>query len=73
MVAVDAAGLVYFIVCEYGVLTLSELATALSQLTDPVLDSALNVDGGTSTGISIDSATVQYVDDSLVVPSVFVL
>lgn len=70
VVAVDAQGRVYFIVGEYGVLTLAELATALRTLTDPVLVSALNLDGGTSTGLVIQSATVSYGDDSLLVPSV---
>lgn len=73
VIATDSDGNVYFIICEYGVLTLSELATALDQLTDPTLVSALNLDGGTSTGLTIQSDTLQYVDDSLVVPSVFVL
>lgn len=73
IVAVDAAGLVYFIVCEYGVLSLSEVATALTALEDPQIVSALNFDGGTSTGLSVESTTVRYLDDSLVVPSVVAL
>lgn len=70
VVAVDAAGLVYFIVCEYGVLTLTELSSALTILTDPTLVHALNLDGGTSTGLAIHSDTVSYLDDSLIVPSI---
>lgn len=73
VIATDSNGNIYFIICEYGVLTLSELATTLNQLTDPTLVGALNLDGGTSTGLTIQSDTLQYVDDSLVVPSVFVL
>ena len=73
VVATDANGLVYLIVCEYGVFTLTELSAALAELSDPVIVSALNLDGGTSTGLSIQSQTVSYLDDSLVVPSVIVL
>lgn len=70
IVAVDQSGQVYLIVCEYGVFTLTELSAALADLSDPDLMSALNLDGGTSTGLSIDSDTVRYLDNSLVVPSV---
>ena len=70
VVAVAADGLVYFIVSEYGGLTLTELSAALASLTDPNITAALNFDGGTSTGLAIDGATVSYLDDSLIVPSV---
>ncbi|MBI4407758.1 MAG: phosphodiester glycosidase family protein [Candidatus Kerfeldbacteria bacterium] len=70
VVALDQSGRVYLIICEYGVFTLTELAAALAELSDPALVSALNFDGGTSTGLSIQSDTVRYLDDSLVVPSV---
>lgn len=70
VVALDQSGLVYLIICEYGVFTLTELSVALAELNDPALVSALNLDGGTSTGLSIDSDTVRYLDDSLIIPSV---
>ena len=70
VVALDQSGLVYLIICEYGVFTLTELSAALAELSDPTLVSALNLDGGTSTGLSIQSEAVRYLDDSLVVPSV---
>ncbi len=70
VVGLDQSGLVYLIICEYGVFTLTELSVALAELSDPTLVSALNLDGGTSTGLSIQSDAVRYVDDSLIVPSV---
>lgn len=63
-------GTLYIIVTEYGALSLDQLATVLSADLDLDLDYALNLDGGTSTGLAISGPTINYLDDSLVVPSV---
>ena len=63
-------GTLYIIVTEYGALSLDQLATVLSADLNLDLDYALNLDGGTSTGLAISGPTINYLDDSLVVPSV---
>lgn len=69
IVATDAEGTVYMITAEYGVLTLAELATALLKLEGLKLTQALNLDGGTSTGMAISTDDVSFVENSLAVPS----
>ena len=69
IVASDASGSIYFITAEYGVLNLAELAVALTKLDGITLNQALNLDGGTSTGMAISTDEVQYVENSLAVPS----
>lgn len=70
VLAQDYSGQWYVIVTEYGVLTLAQLADSLVQQLDLDLHVALNLDGGTSTGLSIVSPAVQYQVGSAVVPSV---
>ncbi len=70
VIANDADGYFYFIVAEYGVLTLSELSSVLVNSLDLNLDMALNLDGGTSTGIAIQGSDVEYNNVSVPVPSV---
>ncbi|MFA6474775.1 MAG: phosphodiester glycosidase family protein [Patescibacteria group bacterium] len=73
VVALDASGKIYFIIAEHGVLTLQQMATIIAAWTEPNIETALNLDGGTSTGLVIASDAVNYSDDSFVVPSVIVL
>lgn len=63
-------GSLYIIVAEYGVWSLQELAKVLSTKIDLDLRYALNLDGGTSTGLFVSNDTAFYSDDSLLVPSV---
>lgn len=70
VVATNEAGMIYFIVAEYGVFTLQEFSEALANLEGPELKTALNLDGGSSTGLVISSPNLEYSDDSFVVPSV---
>lgn len=70
VIAMNEAGMIYFIVAEYGVLTLAQLSQALADLDQPKLSVALNLDGGSSTGLAISSDSVDYLDDSFMVPSV---
>lgn len=70
VVAQGTAGMLYFISAEYGVLSLDQLAQVLVNDLDLDIQTALNLDGGTSTGLALQSATVTYLDDSLIVPSV---
>ena len=60
----------YLIVAEYGVLSLEQLSQALADLDHPTIEMALNLDGGSSTGLAIESNSVSYLDDSFLVPSV---
>lgn len=70
VIAQGVDGKLYFIIAEYGVLSLDQLAQILVNDLDIAIQSALNLDGGTSTGLSIQSSAVNYLDDSLMVPSV---
>ncbi len=70
IIATNTAGVIYFIVAEYGVLNLKQLSHALANIDQPELDMALNLDGGSSTGLAIASSSVNYLDDSFLVPSV---
>jgi hypothetical protein len=70
VLAESADGTLYIIIAEYGTLSLSGLAANLATELDLELVDALNLDGGTSTGLVVASSQVTYVDDSLVVPSV---
>lgn len=85
VVAIDRSGLVYFIITEYGVLSLRQLAATLQKDISIPLQDALNLDGGTSSGMSIHGSTqntaqnteqggvgeaVSYNNSSAVVPSV---
>lgn len=70
VIALDDDNNLYFIVCEYGVLSLAQLATVLATELDISFTTALNLDGGTSTGLSIQSSDITFTENSLVVPSV---
>ncbi|EKD76271.1 MAG: hypothetical protein ACD_43C00168G0003 [uncultured bacterium] len=63
-------GTLYIIIAEYGVWSLQDLAQALNSEIEPNLRYALNLDGGTSTGLFVSGADVTFLDDSLPVPSV---
>jgi len=52
VIAQDRAGRIVIIICPNGTFTLHQLASYLVQ-TDLELDIALNLDGGTSTGLSL--------------------
>lgn len=73
IVALDTSGYMYFIIAEYGLLNLRQLddvlLNELSLDVDIDLDAALNVDGGTSTGLAVSGQTT-YMNDSLLVPAV---
>lgn len=70
VVAQDDAGHMYFITTEYGLLALNQLANVLATQLNLSLTAALNLDGGTSTGIAIQSEMVTYKEDSAPVPVV---
>ena len=72
-IGIDDDGYLYLIIAEYGTLTLSQLSQALTTADLPAMDTVLNLDGGSSTGLAVLSDTVNYLDDSFVVPSVIVL
>ncbi len=70
VIATDGEQRLYFIVAEYGVLSLAELAQALAKLDISNL-TALNLDGGPSTGLFVaGNEAVSFTDDSAPVPSV---
>ena len=58
----------YFIITEYGVLPLEDLDNAIVELIHPT--TALNLDGGTSTGIEIVTDDISYSNSSVTVPAV---
>lgn len=70
VLALDERGMVYIIVAERGVLTLDQLANTLATLLNTPFTKALNLDGGTSTGLSIESGSIDYFNSSVAVPSI---
>lgn len=70
VVAIDSAGMMYWIAAEYGVLSLMDLANVLDTELDISIENALNLDGGPSTGMIIESPMVSYNNSSVAVPSV---
>lgn len=70
VVALARDGTLYLIVAEYGVWSLSTTAAALHDQLDLDLTYALNLDGGTSTGLGLTGESINYLDDSLVVPTI---
>lgn len=70
IIAQDNQGKMYYITTEYGVLSLNQLANILATQLDLTLTQALNLDGGTSTGVAIHTTTVTYNEDSAPVPVV---
>ena len=73
MVAQDKARNMYFVIAEYGLLTLQELDDVLvSELNNGLnleLTTALNLDGGTSTGLVV-AGDEEYLNESIIVPVV---
>lgn len=70
IVAQDGNGYMYLITTEYGVLALNQLASVLASQLNLSLVAALNLDGGTSTGMAIQAKTITYEEDSAPVPVV---
>lgn len=65
VIALDRAGRVLIIVCTTSSMTLSELAQWLST-SDLAIDAALNLDGGSSTGLDLQIGTQQERVDAFV-------
>jgi len=73
VVAIDEAGHLLLIACAWPVFTLSELSRWLADQPLGIVN-ALNLDGGSSTGLALDTAARSFVLDSLVrVPQVLVV
>ncbi|MFA5995547.1 MAG: phosphodiester glycosidase family protein [Patescibacteria group bacterium] len=70
VIALDNQNQVYFITTEYGMLSLNQLADLLKNQTGLALQTALNLDGGTSTGLAINIEALTYLEDSAPVPVV---
>ncbi len=71
VVAVDEAGTMYWIVAEYGVTNLNELSTLLDNQLNLELTEALNLDGGSSTGVVISNEPdILYYNSAVAVPAV---
>lgn len=73
VVALDEAGTMYWIIVEYGVVSLAQLAELIQSDLDLPITSALNLDGGTSTGMLLtDTAagTSLYYNSAVAVPAV---
>ncbi|MDP3970780.1 MAG: phosphodiester glycosidase family protein [bacterium] len=73
VVAMDEDGLMYLIIAETGMVTLQDVDDLILEDLDIPVTTALNLDGGTSTGISILGADIVYENSSAVVPSVLYL
>ncbi len=63
VVARDASGRILLMACDFPVLTLKELARLLKD-SDLELDAALNLDGGSSTGMYLQTPVMQFTIDS---------
>lgn len=73
VVAVDEAGRMLIIACSWPAFTLSELSRWLVEQQLGIVN-ALNLDGGSSTGLALNTAARTFVIDSLVrVPQVLVV
>lgn len=71
VVAMDEQGNMYWIIAEYGVLSLKELSSLLDTELDLALAEALNLDGGSSTGLIItNQSDIAYYNSAVAVPSV---
>ena len=70
VVAQGTSGELYVILAEYGTLTLDELAVVLVDLSDLSIGAALNLDGGTSSGLAVSGQDIEWHNASLPVPSV---
>ena len=63
VIAGDRSGRILMIACDWATFTLAELATLLQE-SDLDLDAALNLDGGRSTGMFVDTPTMRFTMDS---------
>lgn len=63
VIARDTAGRILLITCNWPAFTLKELATLLKE-SDLELDAALNLDGGRSTGMYLETPAIQFKLDS---------
>ena len=63
VIARDRGGRILMIACDWAVFTLAELARLLKE-SDLELDAALNLDGGRSTGMFVDTPTMRLTMDS---------
>ncbi len=63
VIARDTHGRILLMVCDFPVLTLNELATLLKE-SDLELDAALNLDGGRSTGMYLNTPAMKLTIDS---------
>jgi uncharacterized protein YigE (DUF2233 family) len=73
VVAVDRAGRVLLIVCPTSAFSLQELATWLAS-SDMEIDRALNLDGGSSSGIFVNAGAVRWqIDSFAALPSVILI
>jgi hypothetical protein len=73
VIAQDKAGNIYWIVTEYGVLSLNQLDDILLDATDLSLTAALNLDGGPSTGLVVKTPTFTYQEGTALLPVVLYL
>ncbi len=73
VIARDTRGRILLIVCDFPVFTLKELARLLKE-SDLELDAALNLDGGSSTGMYLRTSSMKFTIDSFdTVPLVLVV
>ena len=73
MVAIDESGHLLLIACGWPAFTLSQLSRWLVDQQLGIVN-ALNLDGGSSTGLALNTAARSFVIDSLVrVPQVLVI
>lgn len=73
VVAMDRAGRILLIVCPTSAFSLQELATWLAS-SDLEIDRALNLDGGSSSGIFVSAGTVRWqIDSFAALPSILLI
>ncbi len=70
IIANDKQGMMYLIITEYGVLTLNQTSEILANSLSVDIKQALNLDGGTSTGLAVNSDELNYSNSSAIVPVV---
>lgn len=71
VVAIDDSGMMYWIIAEYGVTSLNDLSVLLDTNLNIEISEALNLDGGSSTGLIIsDTADIAYYNSAVAVPAV---
>lgn len=71
VVAMDTSGSMYWIIAEYGVTSLNELSLLLDTDLNIDISEALNLDGGSSTGLIIsETEDITYYNSAVAVPAV---